>query len=301
MKNNSNLINGVPTKEVIGDKSLWPEVTRSNYFSNEMSRFYMGSTQFKKFIPAFGGCELSAMAELKGIYKPDVPDAFLAGSYGHAWNEGPMALEKFKAEHPEMYSSRGATKGQLKSQFKVIGDCIEAIETDPFMMKALEGDKEKIFVAEMFGMPWKVQLDVYNESRGAFVDLKFLKALDDKKWNVELQLYEHIFEAYGYYLQSALYAEAERLSQERNDHYQPFLAVVTKEKVPDKALISFVSDEESHSDFINQQLAIAAGYADRIRQVKYEGAEPIGCGKCDYCKSIKKLTGTTHYSQFSIY
>ncbi len=281
------------------NKTDWPKVTSENYFSNEMNKFDMGSTQFKSFIPQFGGCELAAMAQLEGKYSPKKSDAFLEGSYGHSWNDG--TIEEFRLNHPEMFSSRGATKGQLKTNFKKIGAAIEILESDTLCMSALEGEKELIFTAELFGMPWKIAIDSYNSQNNRFADLKFLKALRDKKWNDELDVYENVYQAYGYFLQLSLYSEIERVANNRTTYFEPLLVIATKEEVPDKCVMSFSSTAETHEDFIKRHLALASTYADRVRKVKHEGAEPIGCGVCDYCKSIKKLTGTTHYSAFELY
>jgi hypothetical protein len=40
----------------------------------------------------------------------------------------------------------------LKSQFKIVYDLIARIKDDKLFMKALEGEKEVIFTAEMFGI-----------------------------------------------------------------------------------------------------------------------------------------------------
>ena len=64
----------------------------------------------------------------------------------------------------------------------------------------------------------------------------------------------------------------------------PFeLAVVTKEKTPDKRL--FVFSDETIEEALQEIIAKAPVF-DAIKK----GEEPAwNCGKCDYCKSIKAL------------
>ena len=93
------------------------ELTKENYFSPENEKKYMGSTQFKNFVPALGGCEDASMAKIEQTrewldFEDQNPQnkAFLVGSYLHAWNEG--AVEEFKEAHPEIMKKRGS--GMLK-------------------------------------------------------------------------------------------------------------------------------------------------------------------------------------------
>jgi len=90
-------------------------------------------------------------------------------------------------------------------------------------------------------------------------------------------------------------------ANKRDYYFEPFIAVVTKEKYPDKAVISFVSNEETHTDFIDRELLSIKESMPRILDVKSGKVEPVRCEICDYCKSTKKLTGTIHYSALNLY
>ena len=86
------------------------ELTRDNYFSNVANKSFLSVSTVK----SIEKCEAEAFASLhKGYIKPG-KNVFLQGQYLHAWLEG--KLEEFKIHHPEMYSSRGKTAGQLKSE-----------------------------------------------------------------------------------------------------------------------------------------------------------------------------------------
>ncbi|MEW9107129.1 PD-(D/E)XK nuclease-like domain-containing protein, partial [Paenibacillus sp.] len=180
------------------------KLNKSNYYSLEANRHYMSVSQFKDFVPSFGGCEARAVSKLNGEYEQPALTAFMEGHYVHAWNEG--ALEEFKANNPELYSSRGATAGQLKANFQHCNKMIEVLENDPLVMKALAGKKEVIMTTELFGIPWKAMLDSYQPEVGIFADLKALKEMDGKWWNKDAQAYENFLDHYGYTIQMAVYA-----------------------------------------------------------------------------------------------
>lgn len=271
------------------------KLTKENYFSVEADKEYMSNSQMKGFIE----CEAKKMAQLDGIYPKEDSQAFLQGRYVHSWNEGTML--QFEAENPSMISSMGKTKGQLKKEFKKCGDAIEVLKSDPLIIKALEGQKEIIFTADLFGTKWKCMLDSYNPEQGRFADLKYLKSFYDKFWNKEESYYENVFEYYGYYQQLSVYAEIERIATKREGWLEPFLVMVDKQEIPDKMIMSFTSEDENYTDFIARNLTIIEYKLPRILKVKNKEVEPIRCEKCDYCRSTKMLTGTTHYSKLAMY
>ncbi|MFB9330062.1 PD-(D/E)XK nuclease-like domain-containing protein [Paenibacillus aurantiacus] len=268
------------------------KLTKANYFSNEANRYYMSVSQFKGFLPAYGGCEARAMAELNGDYIRPEKDAFDEGHYIHAWNEG--TLDEFKANNPDIYSSRGPTAGQLKANFKHCNTMIEVLESDPLVMKALTGQKEVILTAELYGIPWKVMLDSYQPDVGLFADLKALKDMDGKFWNSEAQCYENFLDHYGYSIQMAVYAEVERLATGRHEWLLPHMVVVTKQDPPDHEIIYF------DFDAISSQLSIVGNNIERVKAVKSGAVVSARCDKCDYCRGTKKAR-IKHYSELAVY
>lgn len=271
------------------------KVTKENYFSLEASRHYMGSTQYKGFIEAYGGCEAKQMAILNGDFEESPKDCFTEGHYVHAWNEG--TLQEFKANNSDIYSSRGATAGQLKSNYKHCNLMIEMLESDPMIKKVLSGEKEVIFIAELFGIPWKIMIDDYNPDKGVFTDLKALRSMDGKFWNNDTQVYENFLEAYGYLTQMAIYAEIERKANKRPEENWliPHMVIVTKQDPPDHEIIYF--DHE----LIRAELNFISNHIERIKEVKSGNAKPVRCEKCDYCRSTKKIAQIKHYSYFNLY
>lgn len=274
-------------------------LTKENYFTLEADQEYFSNSQFKGFME----CEARQMALLNGKWKKKTQDYFLVGSYLHAWNEG--VLDQFIKDHPEVISSAGKTKGEFKADFKKANALIEFLEKDWLFMEALKGEKEVIICHELFGAKWKGMLDSYNKEERMFTDLKYLKSLDQKEW-VQTETeghYENVFEYRGYFTQMGLYAELERLVRggDENDYFEPFIAAVTKEEYPDKDIISFASSEIPIHEFVQSQLMIVEPHMERLIQVKSGKRKPRRCEKCNYCKSTKKLTGTTFYMNYSVY
>lgn len=269
------------------------KLNKSNYFSDEANRYYMSVSQFKSFLPSYGGCEAAAMARINGEYAPEPIIAFDEGHFVHAWNEG--TLDEFKANNPHIYSSRGKTAGELKANFKHCEKMIETLESDPWVMKALAGEKEVIMTTELFGIPWKVMLDSYNPEGGYFSDIKTMKEMEGKFWNKSAQVYENFIDHYGYNLQMAIYAEVERIVSGRKDWLLPHMVIVTKQDPPDHEIIFF------DFDAIESGLYIVGNYIERVKAVKSGKEKPNRCGKCSYCRSVKKLDRIKHFSELSLY
>ena len=264
------------------------KLTKDNYYSVEADRQYMSVSQYKRFME----CEAATMANIAKDREDDnevvKSDALLFGSYVHSWLDGTM--EEFKEENPDMFSSRGATKGQLKSNFKLADTMIKVLEDDPFCMMALDGEKEVIMTGELFGLPWKIRIDVLNRAQNRFADLKTVKDIHAKHWVPEVG-YCSFVEAYGYITQMAVYSEIERQNRGGDGWLENYIVAVSKEDVPNKAVITI--DEGS---LINE-LEVVEKKLNRIRQVKHEGAKPIRCEKCRYCRMTKKVDSVMHYSE----
>ena len=137
-------------------------------------------------------------------------------------------------------------------------------------------------------------LDVQNNDRRRIVDLKTTRSITEKVWDEETRKKVSFVEAYDYPLQSSLYSEGERISEGREPgDYSEFLIVaVSKEKQPDKAVINMADPER-----LVKELAQVEANMPRILAVKAGVEEPVFCGQCDYCKSVKQLSGAIHYSE----
>ena len=246
----------------------------------------MSVSQYKDFLD----CEAMAMAKIDGWVEPISSD-LLIGSYVHAGVESPEALEQFRFQHPEIFSSRGASKGELKAEFRQADLMLEAIRNDPFCMFVLDGRKEVIITAEMFGVVWKIRIDSYAPKRGRFADLKTTRAIRGKHWSDRYGAYVSFVEAYDYITQMAVYCEVEKLATGRDEWLEPLMVAVSKEDPPDKAVIRF--DEIR----LRTELEIIQEQLPRIIAVKHGQVSPRRCEKCRYCRETKQLRSTVHYTE----
>jgi hypothetical protein len=252
------------------------KLTAENYYSQEANLAYMSVSQYKDFLK----CEAAALAKLNGEYEEPKQDCFLLGSYVHAALEG--TLEQFKADNPEVFSSRGATKGELKSEYRHGDVMIQTLRDDELCSMMLQGMNEQIITAELYGVQWKAKIDILAPEEGRIVDLKTVKSIRERYWNAEKGRYESFVECYGYTLQMAVYSELERLCSRRFERLEPFIVAVSKEDVPDKAVICF--DEHT----METELQTLREKLPRVVAVKAGKEEPKRCEKCRYCRSTKK-------------
>lgn len=262
-------------------------LTKDNYFSTEASRIYCGSSQLKQFV----NCEAQAIAQLKGEYIQEPNEAMLQGSYVHAWCEG--TLDKFIEEHPEIMLK----KGGLREPFKTCEMIIDTITND----KALSGiiaqcEKEQIFTGEIMGVPFKIMVDMLNIEKGYFVDLKVMKSISEQTWSDEYKRKVNFIIAWKYDWQMAIYMEI--LRQNFGKLLIPNIIALSKEKVPDKALITFATENEGSLEaFMDAAFNEMKEHILRVKDLKKGGksTNPYRCGKCDYCRSTKQITEPVYW------
>lgn len=258
-------------------------LTNDNYFSVEANKRYMSVSQLKNFIgtPFMAGCEKRALAEINGEYEREKTDALLVGSYVDiALTGSKLEFDKFIAENPQIISSRGATAGQLKAQYQHANTMIDRVKRDKFFMKTLEGKHQVIMTGEIFGVPFKIKVDVLTDK--AIVDLKTCESIFKTYYDATQGRRLNFMEYQRYDIQGAIYQEIVR--QNTGKVLPFFLSCVSKEKVPDLGV--FQIDNETLSDTL-------ASLEDDIKYVqllKSGEVEPTDCGCCDYCKEHKIIT-----------
>lgn len=226
-----------------------------NYFSTDANWEYMSCSQYKGFVQ----CEAAAMAELKGEYARPLTKALLVGSFVDAYFEG--SLKEFMDNHPDIFTKKNA----LRSEFQKANEIIGRVKRDPLFMKFLSGEKQKIFTAKMFGIDWKIKIDSYYPSV-CITDLKIVK-------DYKSMVY------WRYDIQGAPYQEVVRLN---TGEVLPFyLAAATKERVANFDVFQIPQD------ILDGALSEIESNLPHIIEVKSGSVEPVACGECDYCKSVK--------------
>jgi hypothetical protein len=245
------------------------KLDKSNYFSPEAAMSYWSVSSFKEF----NKCEAAGLAEVRGQYQREETDALLIGSYVDAYFSDEM--EAFQERNGERMFTK---KGELYAKFKDANTMINAIECQPLMMRMLEGDKQVVMSAVLDGIPWKAKLDVFNGER--IVDLKTVKDFGDM-WDETIGSRRSWIEYWGYDIQGAIY---QRVVEQATGKKLPFyIAAVTKERVPDVAVI------EIPQHILDAAYNLVQAKIERFDLIKSGEVEPIRCEKCEYCKTTKVL------------
>lgn len=254
-------------------------LTAENYFSTQNQMEYFGVSQFK----SFEQCESSALAEMCGEYERASTTALLVGSYVDAHFEG--TLDIFKAQHPELLKKDGS----LKSEYVRADAIINRIEDDPLMMEYLEGEKQVIKSANLYGYDWKIKIDAYAPDK-RIVDLKIVKDFEpiyDPQQGMRIPWIQY----WGYDLQGAIYQRIEQLATGRTEPLPFYIVAATKEPVPDIAVIHIPQH------MLDAALKVHGVEAkiDRYALIKSGDVPPTRCEKCDYCKATKVLSAPQEY------
>ena len=262
------------------------ELTQENYYQDTSRLSYSRYKRYKQ-------CQAKAYAVDNGIWVEERDETpLLLGNYVHSYFENPEAHEKFMVENGDkLLAKTGKNKGKLKSDF-IIGDkMIESLKNDDGFNRLYHGyssdnvQKEMIVCGEIEGVPVKGKLDSVNLSRGYFVDLKTMKSIYTEEWNADLRkrvpaAVNNILN-FGYHGQLALYREL--LKQMTDKEFRPLIVAVSKETVPDKDILKI--DEE----WLEEGFAKIRENIVHIWQIIQGEVKPAKCGRCDYCRSQKKL------------
>lgn len=243
-------------------------LTDDTYYSQPANWEYMSVSQYKQFMK----CEAAAMAQLRGEWEQPKSTALLVGSYVDAHFEG--TLDKFKAEHPEIFKKDGS----LKSDFVQAEEIIKRIESDRVFMEYMSGEKQKIYTAEIFGVKWKIKIDSLCPDK--IVDLKVMRSMDRV-------MGKSFVTHWGYDLQMAIYADVYLRATGRD--LETYLAVATKETPPNLEIIHI--PQWRRDELIDDVLK----NIHRVIKVKSGKARPERCGVCEYCRATKVLREPIDY------
>lgn len=243
------------------------KLTNENYHSTEANKAYMSYSQFKDFCK----CPAMAMAKINGEYEMEKTAALLVGSYVDAYLDG--ELDKFKEENPSIFTR----KGELKSEYVKADNYIKLINEDAYLKELLTGKRQMILTCNIAGVPFKAKID--SLIKDMIIDGKVLRDCKDV-W-VDGEKLPFIY-TNRYDIQAAVYTTA--VMQNYNKKLPFLLAVITKEKTPDKRVFEIT---EETIEKAKQEIIVKAPVYNNMKKCL---VEPFNCGECDYCKSIKKLS-----------
>lgn len=255
------------------------KLTADNYFSKEAAKEYCSVSQLKRFIGSGGnyGCEVQALAEINGEVEPPEPSkAMLLGSYVDSLLLEPRKTGSFLAKHPEMFKKNG----ELLAEYSIALKMVEIAKGDKEFMKALNGKKQEIMTGEIFGVPFRIKVDVLGENK--ITDLKTCSSITGTEYNPVSGVRENFMEYYDYDLQGAIYQEI--VAQNTGKKLPFFLACISKEKTPDHEVI-WIDDASLAERLFNEQANII-----HVGMLKRGEVKPKACGFCDYCRARKKIS-----------
>ena len=262
------------------------KLTADNYFSKEAGKDFCSVSQLKRFIGSGGrfGCEKQALAEIKGEIEPPEPSkAMLLGSYVDCLLLEPRKKDAFIAAHPEMFKKNG----ELYADYTIADAMVETAHSDKNFMKALDGKKQVIMTGEIFGVPFRIKVDVLGDKK--ITDFKTVSSITETQFNPVRGQRETFAEFYDYDLQGAIYQEIVR--QNIGKKLPFFLACISKEKTPDHEVI-WIDDESLEERLFNEQANII-----HVGMLKRGEIEPTACGCCEYCRSRKKITKAINWRE----
>lgn len=269
------------------------KLTDANYYSNEANWAYMSASQYK----SFAKCEAAALAELRGEWSWGSTSALLIGSYVDAYFSD--ELEQFKTDHPELFKANG----ELKAEFQKAQAIAERLDRDELARMLLAGEHQVIKTGQIGGVWYKAKFDSLLSPEQVesickrfpairqlvpfggpmIVDLKTVRDFEPM-WSDEYQMKVNFINCWGYDIQGAIY-------QKLDNRLAPFVIVaVTKEPEPDVDAVYIPDDELACS------LEEVEMNSKRYAAIKRGEIEPQGCGRCAYCRSVKKLSTIKNYS-----
>ena len=261
-------------------------ITESNYYDLETNKEYCSASQYKDFIgcPIKHGCEERALKTISGEYQQEETKALLMGSILDAlWeNDDPeYILERF----PDCVSTRGATKGQLKSEYQSVLEMYQRTLKEEKFCAYMSGEKQVIMTGNIEGLPFKIKMDSFISGK-AITDLKTTQTLDRNFRYYIPDSGERLpfYLAYGYDIQLAIYREIVR--QNTGDTLNCYLACVDKKPHPICDVI------ELPQKLLDEALDRVKGNCETIILLKNGEVTPTRCeqSECDYCRDTHTCT-----------
>lgn len=261
-------------------------LSEENYYTTDANKLFCSASQYKDFFgcPMIPGCPARAMSTINGEYEPETTKALLIGSILDALWEGARS-DELAVRFPECVSTRGATKGELKAEFKQAIQLYERTYKDEKFRTYMSGEKQTIMTGEIGGLPFKIKMDSFIDGK-AIVDLKTTENADP-----DFRLYikdsgERLpfYLAWGYHTQLAIYREIVR--QNTGSKLECYIAAVDKKSHPKPILINM------ESKLLDGELETIKRSAESILDFKSGKREAYRCDRdgCDFCRDSYECT-----------
>jgi hypothetical protein len=148
----------------------------------------------------------------------------------------------------------------------------------------MSGEKQTIMTGEIAGVPFKIKIDSYSPHI-AINDLKVMRTVT----NSQGEFYDFIT-PWGYDIQLACYQEIVR--QNTGEQLPCFICAVTKESPINSVIVNIPQNVLDRARYVVEE--DIKHYYD----VKTGKVEPVGCGKCKSCISLRKETPIISMADF---
>ena len=249
----------------------------------------------------FEQCEARALAKLKEDWQPtSSPVPLLVGNYVHSYFESSESHQSFVNEnHKELMTrpTKNNPNGHLRAEFKVADSMIKTLSNDNmFNYFYKPGKKEVIVTGKIDGYWWKGKIDSLVLEQNYFCDLKTVDDIHKGHWNTDEHRYVPFIQDREYDLQMALYQEF--IKQTFDKKCQPFIFAISKQTPPDKMAIDFNGVDDQYQ--MQADLDKVKELQPHFWKVMTGEEAPVACGKCDYCRQMKQLSGFTHASEIEV-
>ena len=253
-------------------------LTEENYHSRAARRRWISSSDVK----AAKRCEAAWLADYCGKIKHEENKPAFA--FGHLFEAaltlpGPQ-YHQYLAAHPELCSSRGPTKGQLRAEYAAAPELAHAVRRSPYLWGIVRRCKKQVILTgELNGMPVRCMMDLVDRD-GSIYDLKAMRSF--------LPIYDTAREEYldwwaywNYPIQLYIYREIAH----QNGLAVPRVGLIAASKADSDVQALAFGDE------IMQAAAADTAYTmQRMAQILAGQEEPTACGRCAWCMSRKRIT-----------
>lgn len=255
------------------------KLTEQNYHDLASNQAFISASQIKSAME----CESRWQAEVQGKYVRTM-EAFKEGYYFEkilTGTDDEIAL--FQSQNSDMFSSQGATKGQLKANFKKVESAIEAVQRQDLLMQIIQNaDKQVIMTGEICGVPVKAMVDLMLPKSKSIYDLKCM-ANFNRSYSEQAEAYQEWWLSYNYHVQMYIYASLAAQNGLTTNTSKYGLIAASKQEQSDVKALVFGKDT---------MLAAEGGVVYTIGRMKdiRSGDEPNRCGRCAWCLSQKVIT-----------
>jgi hypothetical protein len=285
-------------------------LTVQNYHSQESNWEYMSVHQFNNWME----CPARTKAELAGQWTQGDKQPFLIGGYIDCALLTPTDIEAWWRSHiaamieigllSKAKETYGAKLSAMQQADAMIGRAMKL----PAFMEKLEGDKQQIFTAELFGVKWRIMADSYDRKKNRLTDLKTSKSIKGLSWFDRDNIFDYLagtngkkrwlgdfIDEYNYWRQMSVYRTVISLS-ENTALPDAYIAAISKEKLPAQ---SPEADEASQipvgiyhmadNRAMREELAFIETVMPQVIGWKLGYIDAPHCDRCAFCASVRPI------------